>query len=198
MHQAKNRRAWDQQAVGRYWADGDACRSNDSWKVDETYIKVRKTWMDLYRAVDSEGNTLEFLLSATRDAQAATRFFVKALRSSAGSTPQVHPVEEQVAEPPTAANPTTSVPGVINVDKNAAYPTAIAELKAAGILPQAVELRQAKYLNNMVEHDHRFIKQRVKPGTGFFSIETAWRTLQGYEVMHMIRKRPMRDQKLMD
>ena len=80
---------------------------------------------------------------------------------------------------------------MINVDKNAAYPKAIAELKAAGILPEAVELRQVKYLNNLIEQDHRFIKRLVKPGMGFFSFETAWRTLQGYEVMHMIRKGQM-------
>jgi transposase, IS6 family len=146
---------------------------NDSWRVDETYIKIKGTWMYLYRAVDSEGNTLEFLLSSTRDAEAAKRFFVKALRSTAGSTPQVHPVEEQVAEPTAAANLAMSVPRVINVDKNAAYPKAIAELKAAGILPEAVELRQVKYLNNLVEQDHRFIKRSVKPGLGFFSFETA-------------------------
>ena len=116
---------------------------NDSWRVDETYIKIKGTWMYLYRAVDSEGNTLEFLLSSTRDAEAAKRFFVKALRSTAGSTPQVQPVEEQVAEPTAAANRATSVPRVINVDKNAASPKAIAELKAAGILPEAVELTSA-------------------------------------------------------
>jgi transposase, IS6 family len=113
---------------------------NDSWKVDETYIKVKKIWTYLYRAVDSEGNTLEFLLSPTRDAEAAKRFFLKALHSTADSTPQSHPVEKQVAQPVTAVNPTTSTPRVINVDKNAAYPKAIAELKAAGVLPQHVEL----------------------------------------------------------
>ncbi len=165
--------------------------TNDSWRVDETYIKIKGTWMYLYRAVDSEGNTLEFLLSPTRDAEAAKRFFLKALHSIAASAPQAHPVEEQVAEPTAAANPATSVPRVINVDKNAAYPKAMAELKAAGILPKAVELRQVKYLNNLIEQDHRFIKRRVKLGMGFFSFETAWRTLQGYEVMHMIRKGQM-------
>ena len=81
---------------------------------------------------------------------------------------------------------------MINVDKNAAYPKAMAELKAAGILPEQVELRQVKYLNNLIEQDHRFIKRCVKPGMGFFSLETAWRTLQGYEVMHMVRKGQMR------
>src|SRR5919199_2192462 len=88
---------------------------NDSWRVDETYIKVKKVWMYLYRAVDSEGNTLEFLLSPTRDAQAAKGFFEKALHATAGSAPQACPVEEQVAEPTSAAesNPTQSAPRVI-------------------------------------------------------------------------------------
>ena len=81
---------------------------------------------------------------------------------------------------------------MINVDKNAAYPKAIAELKAAGILPEQVELRQVKYLNNLIEQDHRFIKRLVKPGLGFFSLETAGRTLQGYEVMNIIRKGQVR------
>ena len=89
-----------------------------------------------------------------------------------------------------AAVPTITKPAprVINVDKNAAYPKAVADLKAAGILPESVELRQVKYLNNLIEQDHRFIKWLTKPGMGFFSFETAWRTLQGFEVMNMIRK----------
>src|SRR6266581_819666 len=76
--------------------------------------------------------------------------------------------------------------------KNAAYPKAIAALKANGTLPEAVELRQVQDLNNIVEQDHRFIKRRVKPGLGFFSFETAWNTLQGYEVMNLVRKGQMR------
>jgi transposase-like protein len=80
--------------------------TNDSWRVDETYVKVKKAWMYLYRAVDSQGNTLEFLLSPTRDAQAAKRFFAKAL-----------------------AAPHTSTPRVITVDKNPTYPKAFKELK---------------------------------------------------------------------
>ncbi len=139
-------------------------------------------------------DTLSVLLSPTRDAEAAKRFFVKALYSTAGSPPQAGPAKESVAKPTVAAdpNPTQSAPRVINVDKNAAYPKAIAELKAAGILPESVELRQIKYLNNLIEQDHRFIKRLVKPGMGFFSFETARRTLQGYEVMHMIRKGQVR------
>jgi transposase, IS6 family len=159
---------------------------NDSWKVDETYIKVKKIWTYLYRAIDSEGNTLEFLLSPTRDAEAATRFFLKARHSIADGTPQAHLVEEQMAQP--ATNPSTSAPRVINVDKNAAYPKAVAGLKAAGALPEHVELRQVKYPGNLIEQDHRFIKRLTKPGMGFFSFETAERTLQGFEIMNMLRK----------
>jgi IS6 family transposase len=142
--------------------------TNDSWRVDETYVKIKGTWMYLYRAIDSAGNTLEFHLSTTRDAQAAKYFFAKALGA-------FH----------------TVLPRVITVDKNAAYPKALKELKTAGVLPAACELRQSKYLNNLVEQDHRFIKRLVKPGLGFFSFETARKTLQGYEVMHMIRKGQM-------
>ncbi len=77
---------------------------------------------------------------------------------------------------------------MINVDKNAAYPKAEALLKAEGLIPLNCELRQVKYLNTLIEQDHRFIKRLTKPGMGFFSFETAWRTLQGFEAMNMIRK----------
>jgi len=139
--------------------------TTDSWRIDETYVKVKGVWMYLYRAVDSQGQTLESLLSSTRDAEAAKRFFGKALEAS-------H----------------TVIPRVITVDKNAAYPKALKEMKATGHLPASCELRQRKYLNNMIEQDHRFIKRLVKPGMGFFSFETAWRTLQGYEAINMMRK----------
>src|SRR3981081_1354032 len=94
---------------------------NDSWKVDETYIKIKKVWTYLYRAVDSELNTQEFLLSPTRDAEAAKRFFCKAWYASPCSAPQNHPTEEPVVQPLTSTDPTThlSAPRVINVDKNA-------------------------------------------------------------------------------
>src|SRR5690242_2206339 len=82
----------------------------------------------------------------------------------------------------------TSQPRVINVDKNAAYPKAFNDLKETGLIADSCELRQVKYLNNLIEHDHRFLKRLTKPGMGFFSFETAWRTLQGFEVMNMIRK----------
>jgi transposase, IS6 family len=82
----------------------------------------------------------------------------------------------------------TATPRVINVDKNAAYPKAIAELKVAGVLPQFYVLRQVNYLNHLIEQDHRFLKRLTKPGMGFFSFETARQTLQGFEIMNRIRK----------
>lgn len=113
------------------------CRSHltmttDSWRVDETYVKVKGVWMYLYRAVDSQGKTVEFQLSSTRDAQAARRFCTKALDACHTVTPRV-----------------------ITVDKNAAYPKAFSELKAVGAVLSSCELRQSKYLNNLVEQDHR-------------------------------------------
>ncbi len=136
-----------------------------SWRVDETYIKVKGVWTYLYRAVDSLGQTIDLLLSARRDAAAARRFFRQAL-----------------------AQPHTVNPRTIIVDKNAAYPRAVADMKRAGDLWRFSRLRQCKYLNNIVEQDHRRIKRLVRPGLGFGSFQTAKRTLAGYEAMAMIRK----------
>jgi len=140
-------------------------RTNDSWRVDETYIQVKGEWKYLYRAVDSQGNTLDFLLSAKRDGKAAARFFRKVLKADHTQTPRV-----------------------INVDKNAAYPTAVDALKDEKTLSQTVEFRQNKYLNNLIEQDHRYVKRIVKPMMGFQSFSTARRTLRGIEAMGMIRK----------
>ena len=85
-----------------------------------------------------------------------------------------------------------STPRVITVDKNPAYPKAFKELEAEELMPTSCELRQSKYRNNLVEQDHRFIKRLVKLGMGFFSFETAWRTLQGYETINMLRKGQIR------
>jgi hypothetical protein len=128
--------------------------------------------MYLYRAVDARGNTLAFLLSPTRDAEAAKSFFRKALHVTADSVPQVRPIEEQVAQPTASAHPhiTTPTPRVINVDKNAAYPKAIADLKAAGILPESVELRQVKYLNDLIEQGHRAHQTVDEAGDGLFLV----------------------------
>jgi IS6 family transposase len=90
------------------------------------------------------------------------------------------------------AAPHTSAPRAITVDKNAAYPKAFKELKSEELMPDAYELRQSKYLNTLIEQDHRFIERLVKLGMGFFSVETAWRTVQGYEAINMLRKGQIR------
>ncbi|HDR8220619.1 TPA: IS6 family transposase, partial [Bacillus cereus] len=119
----------------------------------------------LYRAVDSEGNTIDFYLSESRDKQATKRFFKKALAFSHVSKPRV-----------------------ITVDKNPAYPIAIQELKEEKQMPEGIQLRQVKYLNNIVEQDHRFIKKRIRPMLGLKSLRTAKRIIAGIEAMHMIKK----------
>ena len=139
--------------------------TNDSWRVDETYIKVKDQWMYLYRAVDSKGNIIDFYLSESRDKQAANRFFKKALAYSHVSKPRV-----------------------ITVDKNPAYPIAIQELKEEKRIPEGIQLRQVKYLNNIVEQDHRFIKKRIRLMLGLKSLRTAKRIIAGIEAMHMIKK----------
>ncbi len=136
-----------------------------SYRVDETYIKVKGEDKYLYRAVDSAGQTIDFLLTARRDAAAAKRFFRKIFRTS--------------------SNP---MPRVINVDKNPAYPAAVRELKREGTLKLRVRLRQCKYLNNIIEQDHRAVKKRTWLAKGYGSFQSAWQTLQGIETMHMIRK----------
>jgi transposase, IS6 family len=106
--------------------------TNDSWRVGETYVKIKGEWMYLYRAVDSDGNTVEFMLSPTRDAVSAKRFLRKALRTR-------HTVP----------------PRVINVDRNPAYPKAVVKLKKKGTLSPGCELRPVKYLNNLIEQAPR-------------------------------------------
>ena len=144
--------------------------SNGSWRVDETYVKVKGRWTYLYRAVDSRGQTIDFLLSAKRDTAAAKRFFRKAL-----------------------AQPHTVNPRTITVDKNPAYPKAITEMKQNAELWRRSRLRQVKYLNNIVEQDHRRIKRLIRPGLGFGGFWTARRTLAGMEAMAMIRKGQIRN-----
>ena len=140
-------------------------QTNDSWRVDETYIKVKGQWMYLYRAVDSEGNTIDFYLSESIDTKAAKCFFKKALAAFHVSKPRV-----------------------ITVDKNPAYPVAIQQLKDEKKMPEGIQIRQIRYLNNIVEQDHRFIKKRVRSMLGFKSFQTATSILSGIEAMHMMKK----------
>ena len=154
--------------------------TNDSMRVDETYILVKGKQKYLwghgwrgclatvscpYRAVDWQGHTLDFLRTAKRDAAAAKRFWRRTLKAI-----------------------DTSQPRVITVDKNPADPKAIEELIAAKKLSEIVKLKQIKYLNNIVEQDHRSIKRLVKPGMGFGWFNTARRTISGHEIMNMMRK----------
>jgi transposase, IS6 family len=139
--------------------------TNGSWQVDETYVKVKGRRTYLYRAVDSRGQTIDFLLSAKRDAAAAKRFFRKAM-----------------------AQPHTVNPRTITADKNPTYPKATAEMKHAAELWRFCRLRQVKYLNNIVEQDHRRVKRLTRPSLAFGRFWTARRTLAGFEAMAMIRK----------
>jgi transposase, IS6 family len=142
---------------------------NRSWRVDETYIRVAGKWTYLYRAVDSAGETIDFMLSPRRDAIAAKHFLQLAL----WRTGQIRP-------------------RVINVDGHAAYPQAIAEFKASGELGRRCRCRPVAYLNNVLEQDHRFVKKRITASQGFRSVDGAIRTIAGYEAMNMIRKGQVR------
>ncbi len=116
--------------------------TNKSWRVDETYVRVKGEWCYLYRAVDSEGATVEFFLSGFRDKESAQSLFRRAIRHGA---------------PP---------PRVINTDLAPTYPTAIAGLKRSGDLPRRCRHRPVQYLNNIVEQDHRFVKKRIVAKAG--------------------------------
>ncbi len=139
--------------------------SGTSYRVDETYIKVGKTCKYLYRAVDKQGNTIEFMLSAKRDVSAAKRFFRKMMRAE-------H----------------RRLPFSISVDKNAAYPEAFSTSQVEWVVPKDCQLRRVKYLNNVIEQDHRFVKKKVRASQCFKSFHTAERTLEGIEAVNMMRK----------
>ncbi len=137
-----------------------------SWRVDETYIKVKGKWVYLYRALDKCGNTIDFYLSSTRNTTTAKRFLGKALSSI----------------------PNHSHPNTINTDKNPTYIKAIVELKAEGKCSKNLEHRQVKYLNNIIESDHGKLKRLIKPTLGFKFMKTAYATIKGFEVMRMFKK----------
>src|SRR5437667_9106051 len=138
--------------------------TNKSYRIDETYIKVKGEDKYLYRALDSTGQTIDFLLTAKRDAAAAKRFLRRAV--------------DELGNP---------MPRVMNVAKNAAYPAAVEALKADGPSP-AASLCASASINNVIEQDHRTVKKRVWLAKGYGSFQSAWRTLQGIETVNMIRK----------
>ena len=142
---------------------------NRSWRVDETYVKIAGVWTYLYRAVDSAGETIDFMLSPKRDLTAAKLFLRLVLSGVRGRRPRV-----------------------INVDGHPAYARAIAELKQSGELGRRCRCRPSPYLNNVIEQDHRFIKKRIAASLWFRSVGGAIRTIDGYEAMHLIRKGQIR------
>ncbi|WP_154236433.1 IS6 family transposase [Yersinia enterocolitica] len=133
------------------------------WRMDETYIKIKGHWKYLYRAVDTAGQTIDFLLTAKRDAAAALRFFRKAIR---------HHGE----------------PEVVTIDKSGANTAALTTLNTDKTEDETITIRQSKYLNNLIEQDHRNIKRRTRLMTGFKSFRRAQTILAGIELIHMIRK----------
>ena len=133
------------------------------WKADETYIKIKGQWCYQYRAVDRDGKTIDVYLSKNRDKKAAKAFFQKAIQSS-------------------------DCPEKITIDKSEANHSALKAINRGLENNDQFLIRQIKYLNNVVEQDHRFIKKIVKPMLGFKAFYSADATLQGIELHHMLRK----------
>ncbi|MEQ1965599.1 IS6 family transposase [Xenorhabdus nematophila] len=133
------------------------------WRMDETYIKIKGQWRYLYRAVDSDGNTVEFLLTAHRDKKAALRFFKKAMRQH-------------------------GQPDVVTLDKSDANKAAVDEINKEKPKNKPINIRQNKYLNNLIEQDHRNIKRRTRPMLGFKNFRRAQTVLAGIERVSMLRK----------
>ena len=132
--------------------------------MDETYIKIKGVWKYLYRAVDKEGKTIDFLLRAKRDKAAAIRFFEQAMQDN-------------------------GIPEKVTMDKSGANKAAIDQIIEDREIP--ILVRQVKYLNNIVEQDHRAVKRITQPMLGFKSFKAAKNILAGIELMHMIRKGQM-------
>jgi len=139
--------------------------SGTSYRLDETYVKVGTEWKYLYRAIDSTGNTIEFMLSARRDVSAAKRFFKKMMRAD-------H----------------RRLPFTIGTDKHTSYPEASAASVKEKVLLSDCKLRRVKYLNNVIEQDHRAVRKRWRVMQCFRTFHTAERALEGVEALHMIRK----------
>jgi len=139
--------------------------TNDSWRLDETYLKIKGVNHYLYRAVDSSGKTIDFWLSEHRDKDSARRFLQKAMRAEHNQ-----------------------IPRVITTDRYPATEVAIAEEIYLGDLSVMTQHRMVKYLNNIIEQDHRLIKRVMKPKLGFQSFQSAAATISGIEVMHMLHK----------
>ena len=141
--------------------------ASNSWRMDETYIKVKGKWTYYYRAIDKFGKTLDFMLSEHRDEAAATAFFTRAIGNN-------------------------GFPDRVVIDKSGANLAGLQNMNCLLILNGwlwLIEILQVKYLNNIIEQDHRFIKKLTRQMKGFKSFSSASATLEGIEVAHMIRKR---------
>lgn len=141
-----------------------ATAAGSAWCVDETYVKIRGQWVYLYRAVDQDGKTVDFRLSTRRNVAAAKAFLRKAMKSQ------------------------DTAPSSITLDGYAASHRAVRELQSQGDVPKEATLRSSKYLNNIIEQDHRNVKLRIGPMLGFKKFECAMTTIAGIELMHRIRK----------
>ena len=137
--------------------------------MDEIYVKVSGAWMYLYRAVDRDGQTLDFMLSEWRDEAAATAFFKQAFENN-------------------------GVPEKVVIDKSGANWAGLENMNLLLMLLgfwRFIDILQVKYLSNIIEQDHRFIKKITRPMKGFQAFHSADATLQGIEVAHMIRKKQL-------
>jgi putative transposase len=135
-----------------------------SWRVEETYIKIKGKWAYLYRSVDREGHTVDLLLSERRDIAAAKCFFAQTIKKR-------------------------GIPQKITLDGYAASHVAVSELQEEGILPAKLLVRTNRYLNNLIEQDHRRVKQRVRSMLGFKRFGYAAITISGIELVHQIKKK---------
>lgn len=143
--------------------------SLEAWKLDETYIKIKGKWFYLYRAIDKNGDTLDWMLSRYRNKKSAKKFFKKIL-----------------------GNLHVKDPRVINTDKSPTFPPAIEELQKSKEFPKKTKLRRIKYLNNSMENDHKFIKSKSRYRQWYQSFSTASKTIDGIESMRCVQKGQLR------
>ncbi len=144
-------------------------KTYDSWKLDETYIKIKGKWYYLYRSIDKYGQTLDWMLSRHRNKKSAKRFFKKVL-----------------------SNQHVVCPRVINVDKSPTFPPTLSELQEEGELPPDTKLRPIKYLNNSMENDHKSTKCKSRYRQWYQTFETAKHAIAGMETMRMVQKRTVK------